>query len=149
MHIALYKPDIPQNTAAIIRLSACLNLKIHIIEPCGFSLNDARFKRVVMDYLGVCKIFKYEDYNNFLIKNRKKRIVLMTTKAKKKYHEFKFNKNDILLFGRESAGVPENLHKTIKNKVKVPINKKTRSLNVAMSVAIISAEALRQNNLLK
>ena len=83
MHIALYKPDIPQNTAAIIRLSACLNLKIHIIEPCGFSLNDSRFKRVVMDYLGVCKIFKYEDYNNFLIKNRKKRIVLMTTKAKK------------------------------------------------------------------
>ena len=149
MHIALYKPDIPQNTAAIIRLSACLNLKIHIIEPCGFSLNDSRFKRVVMDYLGVCKIFKYEDYNNFLIKNRKKRIVLMTTKAKKKYHEFKFNKNDILLFGRESAGVPENLHKTINNRLKVPMNKKTRSLNVAMCVAIVSAEALRQNKLLK
>ena len=149
MHIALYKPDIPQNTAAIIRLSACLNLKIHIIEPCGFSLNDTRFKRVVMDYLGVCKIFKYEDYNNFLIKNRKKRIVLMTTKAKKKYHEFKFNKNDILLFGRESAGVPENLHKTINNRLKVPMNKKTRSLNVAMCVAIVSAEALRQNKLLK
>ena len=149
MHIALFKPDIPQNTAAIIRLSACLNLKIHIIEPCGFSLNDARFKRVVMDYLGVCKIFKYEDYNNFLIKNRKKRIVLMTTKAKKKYHEFKFNKNDILLFGRESAGVPENLHKTINNRLKVPMNKKTRSLNVAMCVAIVSAEALRQNKLLK
>ena len=149
MHIALYKPDIPQNTAAIIRLSACLNLKIHIIEPCGFSLNDARFKRVVMDYLGVCKIFKYEDYNNFLIKNRKKRIVLMTTKAKKKYHEFKFNKNDILLFGRESAGVPENLHKTINNRLKVPMNKKTRSLNVAMCVAIVSAEALRQNKLFK
>ena len=149
MHIALYKPDIPQNTAAIIRLSACLNLKIHIIEPCGFSLNDARFKRVVMDYLGVCKIFKYEDYNNFLIKNRKKRIVLMTTKAKKKYYKFKFNKNDILLFGRESAGVPENLHKTINNRLKVPMNKKTRSLNVAMCVAIVSAEALRQNKLLK
>ena len=149
MHIALYKPDIPQNTAAIIRLSACLNLKIHIIEPCGFSLNDSRFRRVVMDYLGVCKIFKYEDYNNFLIKNRKKRLVLMTTKAKKKYHEFKFNKNDILLFGRESAGVPENLHKTINNRIKVPMNKKTRSLNVAMCVAIVSAEALRQNKLLK
>jgi len=149
MHIALYKPDIPQNTAAIIRLSACLNLKIHIIEPCGFSLNDTRFKRVVMDYLGVCKIFKYEDYNNFLIKNRKKRIVLMTTKAKKKYHEFKFNKNDILLFGRESAGVPENLHKTINNRIKVPMNKKTRSLNIAMCLAIVSAEALRQNKLLK
>ena len=149
MHIALYKPDIPQNTAAIIRLSACLNLKIHIIEPCGFNLHDPRFKRVVMDYLGFSKIFRYEDYNEFLSKNKKRRIVLMTTKAKKNYHKFIFRKNDILLFGRESAGVPENLHKTIKNKVKVPMNKKTRSLNVAMSVAIISAEALRQNNLLK
>ena len=149
MHIALYKPDIPQNTAAIIRLGACLNLKIHIIEPCGFDLHDARFKRVVMDYLGFSKIFRYEDYDKFLSKNKKKRIVLMTTKAKKNYHKFIFKKNDILLFGRESAGVPENLHKTIKNKVKVPMNKKTRSLNVAMSVAIISAEALRQNNLLR
>ena len=149
MHIALYKPDIPQNTAAIIRLSACLNLKIHIIEPCGFDLHDARFKRVVMDYLGFSKIYRYEDYDKFLSKNKSKRIVLMTTKAKKNYHRFIFKKNDILLFGRESAGVPENLHKTIKDKVKVPMNKKTRSLNVAMSVAIVSAEALRQNNLLK
>ena len=149
MHIALYKPDIPQNTAAIIRLAACLNLKIHIIEPCGFNLHDPRFKRVVMDYLGFSKIFKYEDYDNFLNKNKRKRIILMTTKAKTYYHKFKFKKNDVLLFGRESAGVPENLHKTINDKVKIPMNKKTRSLNVAMSVAITSAEALRQNNLLK
>ena len=149
MHIALYKPDIPQNTAAIIRLAACLNLKIHIIEPCGFNLHDPRFKRVVMDYLGFSKIFKYEDYDNFLYKNKRKRIILMTTKAKTHYHKFKFKKNDVLLFGKESAGVPENLHKTIKDRVKIPMNKKTRSLNVAMSVAIISAEALRQNNLLK
>ena len=149
MHIALYKPDIPQNTAAIIRLSACLNLKIHIIEPCGFDLHDARFKRVVMDYMGMSRIFKYEDYDDFLKKNKDKRIVLMTTKAKKHYHKFKFKKNDMMLFGRESAGVPENLHKTIKCRVKIPMNKKTRSLNVAMSVAIISAEALRQNKLLK
>ena len=149
MHIALYKPDIPQNTAAIIRLGACLNLKIHIIEPCGFNLHDSRFKRVVMDYIGFSKIFRYQDYDDFLNKNKKKRIILMTTKAKKHYHKFKFKKDDILLFGRESAGVPNNLHKTIKDKVKIPMNKKTRSLNVAMSVAIISAEALRQNNLLK
>ena len=149
MHIALYKPDIPQNTAAIIRLSACLNLKIHIIEPCGFDLHDPRFKRVVMDYMGMSRIFRYEDYDDFLKKNKNKRIVLMTTKAKKHYHKFKFKKNDMMLFGRESAGVPENLHKTLKNRIKVPMNKKTRSLNVAMSVAIITAEALRQNNLLK
>ena len=149
MHIALYKPDIPQNTAAIIRLGACLNLKIHIIEPCGFNLHDSRFKRVVMDYMGMSRVFRYEDYDDFLKKNKNKRIVLMTTKAKKHYHKFKFKKNDMMLFGRESAGVPENLHKTIKNRIKIPMNKKTRSLNVAMSVAIISAEALRQNNLLK
>jgi len=147
MHIALYKPDIPQNTAAIIRLGACLKLKIHIIEPCGFDLNDSRFKRVVMDYMGNCKIFRHEDYEQFLKKNKQNRIVLMTTKANRYYYKFKFKKNDILLFGCESAGVPENLHKTIKNKVKIPMNKKTRSLNVAMSVAIISTEALRQNNL--
>ena len=149
MHIALYKPDIPQNTAAIIRLGACLNLKIHIIEPCGFNLHDSRFKRVVMDYMSMSRIFRYEDYDDFLKKNKDKRIVLMTTKAKKHYHKFRFKKNDMMLFGRESAGVPENLHKTIKNRIKVPMNKKTRSLNVAMSVAIISAEALRQNKLLK
>jgi tRNA (cytidine/uridine-2'-O-)-methyltransferase len=149
MHIALYKPDIPQNTAAIIRLSACLNLKVHIIEPCGFNLNDPRFKRVVMDYINFSKVFRHQDYDKFLKKNKKKRIVLMTTKATKYYHKFKFRKDDILLFGRESAGVPENLHKSIKNKVKIPMNKKTRSLNVATSVAIISSEALRQNKLLK
>ena len=149
MLIALYKPDIPQNTAAIIRLCSCLDLKLHIIEPCGFDLNDSRFKRVVMDYIGLSKIFRYQDYDNFLNKNKKKRIILMTTKAKKHYHKFKFKKDDILLFGRESAGVPNNLHETIKDKIKIPMNKKTRSLNVAMSVAIISAEALRQNNLLK
>ena len=149
INIALYKPDIPQNTGAIIRLGACLNLKIHIIEPCGFNLNDPRFKRVVMDYLGLSKVFRYENYNNFIAKNKNKRIVLMTTKAKKLYHKFNFKKNDVLMFGRESSGVPEILHKTIKNKVKVPMNNKTRSLNVAMSVAIVSAEALRQNNLYK
>ena len=149
MHIALYKPDIPQNTAAIIRLSSCFGLKLHIIEPCGFDLNDLRFKRVVMDYIGFSKIFRYEDYEQFKNKNPKSRIILMTTKAKKTYHKFKFKRNDILLFGRESAGVPKILHSKIKYRLKIPINKKTRSLNVAMTVAITASEALRQNNLLK
>ena len=149
MHIVLYKPDIPQNTAAIIRLGACLNLKIHLIEPCGFNLNDKRFERVVMDYLGLCDVIRHTDFKTFLKKFKKSRIVLMTTKAKKIYHKFKFKKNDMLLFGRESAGVPKELHQICKNKIKIPMNKKTRSLNVAMSVAIVAAEALRQNNLLK
>ena len=147
MHIALYKPDIPQNTAAIIRLSACLNLKVHIIEPCGFDLNDSRFKRVVMDYMGLSKVVRYEDYDNFEKKNLNSRIILMTTKAKKLYHKFIFRKNDILLFGRESAGVPKTIHDRLLHKLKIPMNKKTRSLNVAMSVAISSSEALKQNKL--
>ena len=149
MHIVLYKPDIPQNTAAIIRLGACLNLYIHLIEPCGFNLNDIRFKRVVMDYIGLSKILRHNDFETFIKKYKKSRIVLMTTKAKKLYHKFKFRKNDMLLFGRESAGVPEEIHRILKNKIKIPMNKKTRSLNVAMSVAIVAAEALRQNNLLR
>ena len=149
MHIVLYKPDIPQNTAAIIRLGACLNLKIHLIEPCGFSLNDKRFKRVVMDYEGLCEIILHSDFEIFLKKYKKSRIVLMTTKAEKLYHHFKFKKDDMLLFGRESAGVPESLHKTIDNKIKIPMNKKARSLNVAISAAIVVSEALRQNKLLK
>ena len=149
MHIVLYKPDIPQNTAAIIRLGACLNLKIHLIEPCGFNLNDKRFERVVMDYLGLCDVIRHTDFKTFLNKYRKSRIVLMTTRAKKIYHKFRFKKNDMLLFGRESAGVPKELHQLLKNKIKIPMNKKTRSLNVAMSVAIVTSEALRQNRLLK
>ena len=149
MHIVLYKPDIPQNTAAIIRLGACLNLKIHLIEPCGFNLNDNRFKKVVMDYLSLSMIDRYNDFETFRKKFEKSRIVLMTTKAKKSYHTFKFKKDDMLLFGRESAGVPEEIHQMLKNKIKIPMNKKTRSLNVAMSVAIVAAEALRQNNLLR
>ena len=149
MHIALYKPDIPQNTAAIIRLSACLELKVHIIQPCGFDLNDKRFKRVVMDYIGLSKIVNYEDYDVFKKKHSKSRIILMTTKATKSYHRFKFKKNDMLLFGRESAGVPKNLHETIKYKLRIPIDKKARSLNLAMAVAIVTSEALRQNNFLK
>ena len=149
MHIVLYKPDIPQNTAAIIRLGACLNLSIHIIEPCGFNLNDSRFKRVVMDYMNLVKIFRYEDYQSFLSKHKKSRIVLMTTKAKKLYHKFRFKKDDMILFGRESSGVPKDLHKSLKNKIKVPINKRSRSLNVVICAAIVSSEALRQNNFQK
>ena len=149
MHLGLYKPDIPQNTAAIIRLGACLNLNIHLIEPCGFNLNDRRFKRVVMDYARLSKIVRHNSFEAFKKKYKKSRIVLMTTKAKKLYHRFKFKKGDMLLFGRESAGVPEEIHRMLKNKIKIPMNKKTRSLNVAISVAIVASEALRQNNLLK
>ena len=149
INIVLYKPDIPQNTAAIVRLSACLDLKMHIIEPCGFNLDDSRFKRVVMDYINLSRMVKYPNFENFMNKNSKSRIVLMTTKSKKFYHNFKFKKNDFLMFGRESAGVPNDIHKKIKDRLKVPLSGKARSLNVAMTVAIVAAEALKQNNFLK
>ena len=149
INIVLYKPDIPQNTAAIVRLSACLNLKIHIIEPCGFNLDDSRFKRVVMDYLNLSKITRYSDFEAFQKKNAKSRIILMTTKSKKYYHHFKFKKDDFLLFGRESAGVTSEIHKKIKDKLKVPLSENARSLNVAMTVAIVASEALKQNNFFK
>ena len=149
INIVLYKPDIPQNTAAIVRLSACLNLKIHIIEPCGFNLDDSRFKRVAMDYSKMSQITRYPDFESFIKKNLKSRIILMTTKSKKFYHQFKFRKNDFLLFGRESAGVPDEIHKKIKDKLKVPLSGKARSLNVAMTVAIVASEALKQNNFFK
>ena len=147
--IILYKPDIPQNTAAIVRLSACLNLKIHIIEPCGFNLDDSRFKRVAMDYIKLSQIVRHLDFESFTKKNTKSRIILMTTKSKKIYHQFRFKKNDFLLFGRESAGVPDEIHKVIKDKLKVPLSGKARSLNIAMTVAIVASEALRQNNFFK
>ena len=149
INIVLYKPDIPQNTAAIVRLSACLNLKIHIIEPCGFNLNDSRFKRVAMDYINLSQIVRYANFDIFLQENIKSRIILMTTKSKKLYHHFKFKKNDFLLFGRESAGVPEEIHKKIKDRLKVPLSENARSLNVAMTVAIVASEALKQNNFFK
>ena len=149
INIVLYKPDIPQNTAAIVRLSACFNLKIHIIEPCGFNLDDSRFKRVAMDYVNLTHIERYPNFATFMNKNLKSRIVLMTTKSKKIYHHFKFKKDDFLLFGRESAGVPDEIHKKIKDKLNVPLSGKARSLNVAMTVAIVAAEALKQNNFFK
>ncbi|MDC0472624.1 tRNA (cytidine(34)-2'-O)-methyltransferase [Pelagibacteraceae bacterium] len=144
INIALYQPDIPQNTAAIVRLAACLNLKMHIIEPCGFNLNDSRFKRVVMDYNNFVNITRYKSFEEFNKKHSSSRIILMTTKAKNIYYNFKFKKNDIIMFGRESAGAPVKIHDTIKNKLKIPMNKKTRSLNVAMSVGIVTSEAIRQ-----
>ena len=149
INIALYKPDIPQNTAAIVRLSACFNLKIHIIEPCGFNLDDSRFKRVAMDYVSLSHMVRYPSFETFINKNSKSRIILMTTKSKKIYHHFKFKKNDFLLFGRESAGVPNDIHKKIKDRLKVPLSGRARSLNVAMTVAIVAAEALKQNKFLK
>ena len=142
--IALFEPDIPQNTAAIIRTCACLGAKLEIIEPCGFLLTDKRFKRVVMDYMDKKEIKFYQSLDHFFKEKEHQRIILMTTKASVSYTEFKFEKNDTILFGRESAGVPEKIHKLIKDRLKIPMKNNRRSLNISSSVAIILAESLRQ-----
>ena len=146
--IALFEPDIPQNTAAIIRTCACLGAKLEIIEPCGFLLSDKRFKRVVMDYMDASEIQFYRSSEHFFESKKNQRIVLMTTKASISYTKFKFDKNDTILFGRESAGVPEKIHKLIKDRLKIPMKNNKRSLNIASSVAIILAESLKQINLI-
>jgi tRNA (cytidine/uridine-2'-O-)-methyltransferase len=146
--IALFEPDIPQNTAAIIRTCSCLGAKLEIIEPCGFLLNDKRFKRVVMDYMDEKDIKFYKSADDFFTSKKNQRIILMTTKASISYTKFKFDKNDTILFGRESAGVPDKVHKSIKDRLKIPMKNDKRSLNIASSVAIILAESLRQIELI-
>jgi tRNA (cytidine/uridine-2'-O-)-methyltransferase len=146
--IALYEPDIPQNTAAIIRTCACLGAKLEIIEPCGFLLSDKRFKRVVMDYMDLNQIEFYQSSNEFFEAKINQRIVLMTTKGSISYTKFKFNSEDTILFGRESAGVPKNIHQLIKNRLKIPMNNNARSLNISSSVAIVLAESLRQTKII-
>ena len=143
--IALYEPDIPQNTAAIIRTCACLGAYLEIIEPCGFSFSDKRFKRVVMDYMDGKMIKFYQSSEEFFDAKKNQRVILMTTKSSKYYSTFKFEKSDTMLFGRESAGVPDHVHNLIKFRLKIPMMNNKRSLNIASSVAIILSENLRQN----
>jgi len=146
--IALFEPDIPQNTAAIIRTCACLGAKLEIIEPCGFILSDKRFKRVVMDYMDEKDIKFFKNSDHFFESKKSQRIILMTTKASISYTKFIFKKEDTILFGKESSGVPQNMHKLIKDRLKIPMKKDKRSLNIASSVAIILAESLKQLNLI-
>jgi len=143
--IALYEPDIPQNTGAIIRTCSCLGANLEIIEPCGFLFSDKRFKRVVMDYIDENMIKFYKSYKEFFNAKKNQRIILMTTKSTISYEKFDFKIDDTILFGRESAGVPDKVHYLIKDKLKIPMVDKKRSLNIASSVAIVLSENLRQN----
>ena len=146
--IALFEPDIPQNTGAIIRTCACLGAKLEIIEPCGFLLSDKRFKRVVMDYMDEREIKIYQNSDHFFESKKNQRVILMTTKGSDSYTNFKFDVDDTILFGRESAGVPEDIHGLVKNRLKIPMKNDKRSLNIASSVAIILAECLKQTKLI-
>lgn len=146
--IALFEPDIPQNTGAIIRTCACLGAKLEIIEPCGFLLSDKRFKRVVMDYMDEREIKIYQNSDHFFESKKNQRVILMTTKGSDSYTNFKFDVSDTILFGRESAGVPKDIHGLVKNRLKIPMKNDKRSLNIASSVAIILAECLKQTKLI-
>ena len=146
--IALYEPDIPQNTASIIRTCSCLGANLEIIEPCGFLFSDKRFKRVVMDYMDEKNIIFFKNSEEFFNKKKNERVILITTKAKKKYTTFKFKSNDTILFGRESAGVPEIIHQKVNHRLKIPMVMNKRSLNLANSVAIVLSEQIRQNKLI-
>jgi tRNA (cytidine/uridine-2'-O-)-methyltransferase len=143
--IALYEPDIPQNTASVVRTCSCLGAQLEIIEPCGFLLSDKRFKRVVMDYMDNNNISFYKDYKEFFKEKKTQRVILITTKANRSYTSFSFRKDHTILFGRESSGVPENIHKIVNERLRIPMVKNKRSLNLATSVGIVLAEQIRQN----
>jgi len=137
--ICLYQPDMPQNLGVIIRTAACLEFPIHIVKPLPFSMSDKRFKGAVMDYIDNCKILNHENWDNFYsyCEKNNKRVILATTKTNKNLYDFEFKENDIVLFGKETAGVPDTIHNIVDDKITIPMSSKTRSLNLATSVAII------------
>ena len=146
MRLALFQPDIPQNTGAIIRLTACFGVPLDIIEPCGFILSDAKLRRSSMDYLNLADIDRHISWEAFVKKRKQSRLVLITTKADRSLNQFAFDDNDTLILGRESRGVPQVVHNAIPEKVKIPMDKRARSLNVSIAAGIILWEALRQTS---
>ena len=146
MRIALYQPDIPQNTGNIFRLAACLGLSVDIIEPTGFLFNENKFKRSMMDYMQHLEYKRHLDWDSFLkwVKKNNFRLVLLTTKSNIPYSNYKFHLNDILLFGQESAGIPDDIHKIVDERLTIPMVSGLRSINVSSSVAIVAGEACKQ-----
>jgi tRNA (cytidine/uridine-2'-O-)-methyltransferase len=146
MQIALYEPDIPQNTGTVLRLCACLGMTAHIIEPAGFPTSDRAFRRAGMDYLDAVAIMRHASWRDFEAwrRPRRHRLVLLTTKATLCYLDYGFKPDDILLFGRESAGVPAEIHAAADARLLIPLHPGLRSLNVAVAAAMASGEALRQ-----
>ena len=146
MQIALYEPDIPQNVGTIIRLAACMDVTLHIIEPCGFPFSIKALRRSAMDYIDFVTIKQHKSWQHFN-ETRKKdggRLVLLTTKVKNNYFDFSFQKNDVLLLGRESAGVPDFVKDECEALITIPMHKDARSLNVAISTGMVLGEALKQ-----
>jgi len=148
MRIALYQPDIPQNTGNIFRLGACLGISVDIIEPTGFIFDDKKFKRSAMDYINHIDFKRHIDWKHFYnwTQKSKFRLILMTTKSKQSFYNFEFHSSDILLFGRESAGVPNNVHEIVDQRLTIPMKEGVRSINLSSSVALVLGEGLRQTN---
>ncbi|HYD18505.1 MAG TPA: tRNA (cytidine(34)-2'-O)-methyltransferase [Patescibacteria group bacterium] len=144
MRLALYEPDIPQNTGAIMRLCACFAVPLDVIEPCGFILSDKNLKRAGMDYIGQVDMARHSSWKAFNAA-RRNRLVLLTTKSDRSYLDFQFEPGDILMAGRESAGVPDDVHNACDARITIPMAAGARSLNVAMACAIVLGEALRQS----
>jgi tRNA (cytidine/uridine-2'-O-)-methyltransferase len=146
LSIALYQPDIAGNTGTILRLAACLGLAVEIIEPAGFDTSDRNLKRAGMDYLETVRVTRHIDWQHFDAWRTAagRRLVLASTKAAGRYTDFEFRRDDILLFGRESAGVPDHVHDVADARITIPMVSGARSINVAMSAAMIAGEALRQ-----
>jgi tRNA (cytidine/uridine-2'-O-)-methyltransferase len=146
MIIALYQPDIPQNTGTIMRLGACLGIEVHIVGPAAFPANERAFRRAGLDYLDHVKIVDHISFASFhnWLRGEDRRLILLSTKAEKSHLDFSFREGDVLLCGRESAGVPEEVHNAADARVRIPMRRDLRSLNVAVSAAIVLGEALRQ-----
>lgn len=144
MKVLLYQPDIAGNVGTIIRMCACLGLDLDIIEPCGFPFNREKIKKSGLDYIDKVKISRYPSFDEYKNQNIGSRIVLLTTKASVEYTKFNFKQNDILMVGRESAGVPEEVHQAVDGRVVIKMQDNTRCLNVAISLAMVVGEALRQ-----
>jgi tRNA (cytidine/uridine-2'-O-)-methyltransferase len=148
MRIALYEPDIPQNTGAILRLAACLGIGVDLIEPFGFIWDDRRLKRAGLDYLDQVEIMRHRSWSAYGAARESGRLVLLTTHGTLPYHRFAFAADDTLLFGRESAGVPETVHQVADARLVIPMRRGLRSINVALAAAMVLGEALRQTGLL-
>ena len=148
MRIALYQPDIPQNTGNIFRLGACLGVSVDIIEPTGFIFDDKKFKRSAMDYIDHLEYKRHIDWQYFYdwSQKNKYRLILMTTKTNQSFYKFEFHSSDILLFGRESAGVPDKIHQMVDHRLTIPMKEGVRSINLSSSVALVLGEGLRQTN---
>ncbi len=142
--IALYQPEIPPNAATIIRTAACLGVAVHIVGPAGFDWSERSFRRAGMDYLEVAHVERHADFDRFRQAVAGRRLVLATTRSSVPYTDFAFRLSDVLLFGRESAGVPAALHALADARVTIPMRPDTRSLNLAVAAAMLTGEALRQ-----